>query len=158
MSGSNCCFLTCIQLSQEASKVVWYSHLLKCFPKFVVIHTVKGFSMVSEAEVGFFWNSLAFSLIQQMLIIWSLIPLPFLNPVRTSSSAWYTYYGRLAWRIMSIAVLACEMSAIAQKFEHSLALPFFEIEMKTHFSVLWPLLSSPNLLPYWLQYFNSIIV
>ena len=41
MSGSNCCFLTCIQISQEAGKVVWYSHLLKNFPQFVVIHTVK---------------------------------------------------------------------------------------------------------------------
>ena len=51
MSGSNCCFLTCIQISQEASQVVWYSHLLKNFPQFVVIHTVKGFSVVSEAEV-----------------------------------------------------------------------------------------------------------
>ena len=54
MSGSNCCFLTCIQLSQEASKVVWYSHLLKCFPKFVVIHTVKGFGVVNKAEVDVF--------------------------------------------------------------------------------------------------------
>ena len=54
MSGSNCCFLTCIQISQEAGKVVWYSHLLKIFPQFVVIHTVKGFSTVNEAEVNVF--------------------------------------------------------------------------------------------------------
>ena len=32
-------------------KVVWYSHLFKNFPEFVVIHTVKGFSIVNEAEV-----------------------------------------------------------------------------------------------------------
>ena len=51
MSGSNCCFLTCIQISQEAGKVVWSSHLLKNFPQFVVIHTVKGFSIVNEANV-----------------------------------------------------------------------------------------------------------
>ena len=51
MSGSNCCFLTCIHVSQEAGKVVWYSHLFKNFPHFVVIHTVKGFSIVNEAEV-----------------------------------------------------------------------------------------------------------
>ena len=51
MSSSNCCFLTCIQVSQEAGKVVWYSHLLKNFPQFFVIHTVKGFSIVSEADV-----------------------------------------------------------------------------------------------------------
>ena len=54
MSSSNCCFLTCIQVSQEAGKVVWYFHLLKNFPQFVVIHTVKGFSIVSEAEVEVF--------------------------------------------------------------------------------------------------------
>ena len=54
MSGSNCCFLTCKQVSQEAGKVIWYSYLFKGFPQFVVIHTIKGFSIVSEAEVGDF--------------------------------------------------------------------------------------------------------
>ena len=54
MSGSNCCFLTCIQISQEAGKVVWYSHIFKNFPHFVVIHTVKDFSIVKEAEVDGF--------------------------------------------------------------------------------------------------------
>ena len=49
--GSNCCFLTSIQVSQETGEVVWYSHLLKNFPQLVVIHIVKGFSIVSEAEV-----------------------------------------------------------------------------------------------------------
>ena len=51
MSGSNCCFLTSIQVTQETGEVVWYSHLFKNFPQLVVIHTVKGFSIVSEAEV-----------------------------------------------------------------------------------------------------------
>ena len=51
MSGSNCCFLTKIQVSQETGKVVWYSHLFKNFPQFAVIHTVKGFSIVNEADV-----------------------------------------------------------------------------------------------------------
>ena len=51
MSSSNCCFLTCVQISQGAGKVVWYSHLLKNFPQFVVIHTVKGFGVVNKAEV-----------------------------------------------------------------------------------------------------------
>ena len=51
MSISNCCFLTCMQVSQEVDKVVWYSQLLKNFPQFVVIHTVKGFSGVNEANV-----------------------------------------------------------------------------------------------------------
>ena len=48
---SNCCFLTCIQISQEAVQVVWYSHLLKNFPQFIVIHTVKGFGTVNKAEI-----------------------------------------------------------------------------------------------------------
>ena len=51
MSCSNCCFLTRIQISQEAGKVVWYAHLFKIFPQFVAIHTVKGLGLVSEAEV-----------------------------------------------------------------------------------------------------------
>ena len=54
MSGSNCCFLNCIQVSQEAVKVVWYPYLFKNFPQFIVIHTVKGFSVVNEAEVDVF--------------------------------------------------------------------------------------------------------
>ena len=51
MSDSNCCFLICIQISQEAGRVVWYSHLFKNFTQFVVIHTVKSFSIVNEAVV-----------------------------------------------------------------------------------------------------------
>ena len=58
ISGFNCCFLTCIQISQEAGKVVWYSLLLKNFTHFVVIHAVKAFGVVNKAEVGVF---LAFS-------------------------------------------------------------------------------------------------
>ena len=54
MSGSNCCFLTCIQISQETGKVVWYARLFQNFPHFVVIHTVKGFSIVNKAEVDVF--------------------------------------------------------------------------------------------------------
>ncbi|CAI9153766.1 unnamed protein product [Rangifer tarandus platyrhynchus] len=54
MSSSNCCFLTCIQVSQEASKVVWYSHVFNNFPQFVVLHTVEGFSVVNEAKVDVF--------------------------------------------------------------------------------------------------------
>ena len=52
MSSSNCCFLICIQISQEAGQVVWYSHLFQNFPQFVVIHTVKG--IVNKAEVDIF--------------------------------------------------------------------------------------------------------
>ena len=51
MSSSNCCFLTCIQISQEADQVVWYSHLLKNFPQLIVIHTVKGFGIAIKQNV-----------------------------------------------------------------------------------------------------------
>ena len=54
MSSSNCCFLTCIQGSQEAGQVVWYSHLFQNFPQFLVIHTVKGFGIVNKAEIDIF--------------------------------------------------------------------------------------------------------
>ena len=54
MSSSNCCFLICIQVSQEAGQVLWYSHLFQNFPQFVVIHPVKGFGIVSIAEIDVF--------------------------------------------------------------------------------------------------------
>ena len=154
MSGSNSCFLTCIQISQETGKVVWYSHLFKIFPVFV-IHT--GINTVSEAEVGIFLNSLAFSMIQQMLSIWSLVPLPFLNPACTSGSSQFVYCWSLGWRILSITLLARAMSATLWQFEHSLAFPFFGIGMKTD-----PLQSCghycfPNLFTCWVQHFSSIV-
>ena len=79
----------------------------------------------------FFWNSLAFLIIQRMLAIWSLVLLPFLNPTWTSGSSSFTYCWSLAWRILSINLLACEVSAIVRYFELSLALPFFGNGMKT---------------------------
>ena len=54
MSTSKCCFLTCIQVSQEAGQVVWYSHLLKNFPQFIVFHAVKDFGIVNKAEIDVF--------------------------------------------------------------------------------------------------------
>ena len=79
----------------------------------------------------FFWNALALLMIQSMLAIWFLVPLPFLKPVWTSGSSQFMYRWSLAWRILSITLLACEISAIVRWFEHSLALPFFGIGMKT---------------------------
>ena len=54
IQGTNCCFLTNIQVSQETSKMVWYSHLFKSFPRFIMIHIVKGFGVVDETEVDVF--------------------------------------------------------------------------------------------------------
>ena len=63
-----CFFFICTQISQEAGKVVWYSHLFRNVPQFVVIHRAKGFSIVNEAEIDVFLN-FSFSMIQQMLAI-----------------------------------------------------------------------------------------
>ena len=128
--------------------MVWYSHLLKNFPKFVVIHIAKGFSIVNEAEVDvflefscFFYDptdvgnlisgSSAFS--KSSLNIWKFTVHILLKPGLEN---------------LSTTLLACEMSTIVWYFEHSLALPFFQIGMKTPFPVLWPLVSFPNLLSY----------
>ena len=130
MSSSNGCFLTCTWISQEAGKVVCYSHLLKNFPQFVVIHTVKGLGIVNKAEVDVFLElSCFFDDPRDVgnLIFGSLV---FLNPAWTSGISQVLYCWSLAWRILSITLLVCEMSAIVQ-FEHSLALPFFGIGMKT---------------------------
>ena len=54
MLSSNCCFLTCIQISQEAGQVVWYYHLFQDFPQFIVIHTVKGFGILNKVEIDVF--------------------------------------------------------------------------------------------------------
>ena len=111
MYSSNCCFLTCIQISQEAGQVVWYFHLFQIFPQFIVIHTVKGFSIINKCFSGtlllFWWSSV-------MLAIWSLVPLSFLKPAWISGSSWFMYCWSLAWRILSITLLECEMSARVQ--------------------------------------------
>ena len=100
MSSSNCCFLTCIQISQEAGKVVWYSHHFKNFPVFV-IRRVKGFSVVSEAEVDAFLEFPCFlydpmnignliygssAISKSSLYIWKF--LVHLEPYEQSKNAW----------------------------------------------------------------------
>ena len=135
MSDSNCCFLTCIQVSQEAGKVVWYSHLFKNDPQFVVTHTVKGYYYFTFL---LYWSSRYFSE-TPLLFQWSngcwqsdlWFLCLFLNPASTCGSSWFTYCWSLAWRILSITLIAREMSAIVWWFEHSLALPFFGTGMKT---------------------------
>ena len=70
--------MTCIQVSQEAGKVVWYFHFFKNFPQFEVIYIVKGFSVVNEAEIDVFLEFPCFSCDQTD--VGSLVPLLFLNP------------------------------------------------------------------------------
>ena len=106
MSSPNCCFFTCIQISQEAGKVVWYSHLIKNFPQFVVTHTIKVFSVVSEAEVDDFLKFSCFSF--DAMDVDNLVQQPFLSPAWPSWSFPFMYCWSLAWRILSITLLACE--------------------------------------------------
>ena len=131
MYSSYNCFLICMQVFEEAGKVVWYPHPFKNFPQFVVIHTDKGFSIVNEQKSLIFWNSFTISMIQWMLVIWTLVPLHFQNTDCISGISWFIYCWNLAWRILSITFLTCKRITIVQQSEHSLALPFFEIGMKS---------------------------
>ena len=100
MSSSNCCFLTCIHISQEAGQVVWYSHLFQNSPQFIVIHTVEDFGVVNKAEIDVFLELSCFFDDQWMLAVWSLVRLPFLKPAWTSGSLQFTYCWSLTWRIL----------------------------------------------------------
>ena len=157
-SSSTCCFLTCIQISHDAGQVVWYSHLLKNFPQFVVIYTVKGFGVINKAEIDIFGEFSCFSMTQLTLAIWYLVPLPFLNPAWISGSSPvhillkpglenFEHYFANVWDKRSCAVVWI-FFGIAFLWDWNENWPF---------PVQWPLLSVPNLLPYWLQHFNSII-
>ena len=158
MSGSNCCFLTCIQISQEARQVVWYSHLLKNFPQLVMIHIVKGFGIVNKTEVDVFLElscffddpadvgnlisgSSAFS--KSSLNIWKFTVHVLLKPGLENfehyfASMWDEYNCAVVWTFFGIAFL-------------------WDWNENWSFPVLWPLLSFPNLLAYWVQHFHSII-
>ena len=96
-------------------QVVWYSHLFQNFPQFLVIRTVIGFGIVNKAEIDVFLELLLFPWSSRCWLRWSsgcLVPLPFLKPAWTSGRSWFTYCWSLAWRILSITLLACGMSAI----------------------------------------------
>ena len=158
MSSSNCCFLTCIQISQEAGQVVWYAHLFQNFPQFVVIHTVKGFGIVNKAEVEVFLELSCFfgdpTDVSNVISGSSAFSKSSLN----TGSSWFMYCWSLAWRILSMILLACEMSAICVVVWAFFGIAFLWGWNKNWpFSVLWPLLNFPNLLAYWAQHFHSII-
>ena len=158
MSCSNYCFLTCIQISQEAGKVVWYSHLFKNFPQFVVIHTVKVFVIINKAEVDvflvfscFFDNtadvgnlisgSSAFS--KSSLNIWNFTVHVLLKPGLEN----FEHYFATLWNDCN-CVVVWTFFGIAFLWDWNENWPFL---------VLWLLLSFPNLLAYWVQHFHSII-
>ena len=156
--SSNCCFLTCIHISQEAGMVLWYSYFFRNFPQFVVIHTVKGFGIVYKAEVDVFLELSCF----------------FYDPVDVgnliSGSSTFSKSSLNIWKF-SVHLL---LKPVLENFEHYFASmwnecncavvwTFFGIAFLWNwnenwpFPVLWPLLSFPNLLAYWVQNFHSII-
>ena len=104
--------MTCTQISQEAGQVVWYSHLLKNFPQFSVIHTVKVFGIVNKAEIEVFLELSCF--FDDPVDVGNLISGSFAF-YKSSLNIWkFTVHVLLkpGWRILSTALLACEMSAI----------------------------------------------
>ena len=129
------------------------------FPQFVVIHTVKGFGVVNKAEVDVFLELSSFSMIQQMLAIWSLVPLPFLKPAWTSGSS------RLVHILLKPGLENFEhyFTSVWDECNCAVVWAFFSIAFlwdwneNWSFQVLWPRLSFPNLLAYWMQHFDSII-
>ena len=158
MSSSNCCFLTYIQISQEAGKVVWYSNLLKNFPQFDMIHTVKGFGIVNEAKVDVFLELAHFFSDPTDVGNWSLVRLPFLNLAWTSGSSRFMYCCGLLWRFFEHNFASvwdeCNCAVVGTLFGIDFLWDWNE---NWPFPVLWPLLSFPNLLAYWVQHFHSII-
>ena len=158
MSSSNYCFLTCLQISQEAGQVVWYSHVFQNFPQFFVIHTVKGLGIVNKAEIDVFLelscfsndpvddgnlisSSSAFS--KSILNIWKftihvLLKLVLENFELYFAGVWDECNCAVVWRFFSIAFL-------------------WDWNENWPFSVLWTLLSFSNLLAYWVQHIHSII-
>ena len=158
MSGSNCCFLTCIQISQEAGQVVWYFHLFENLPHFVVIHTVKVFGLINKSEVDVFLElcysfdnpidvdsliSGSSAFLKSSLNIWKFMVHVLLKPgledfVHYFASVWDECNCAVVWAFFGIALL-------------------WGWNENWPFPVLWPLLSFPNVLAYWVQHFHSII-
>ena len=114
MSSSNCFFLTYLRISQEVGQVVWYSHLLKNFPWFVVIHMVKGLGVVNKAEVGVFLELPCF--FYHPADVGNLISGP--SVFSKSSLKIRNFSVHILLKplldILSITLLACEMSAVVQ--------------------------------------------
>ena len=158
MSNSNCCFLTCMQIYQEAGQVVWCFHFSKNCPQFVVIHTVKGFGVVNEVGADIFLElSCLFydpkdvgNLISGSSIfpkcsfnIWKSSVHILLKPSLENfehyfASVWDECNRAVVWTFFGIAFL-------------------WDWNENWLFPVLWPLLSFPNLLAYWVQHFHTII-
>ena len=121
MFGSNCCFLTRIQVSQETGKLACYSHLFKNFPQFIMI-TVNGLSIVSEEELDVFLELPYF--LRDPTNVGNLISgsSDFLKPSLYIWKFLVQYCQSLAWRILRITLLAAGISLVAQMIENLTAM------------------------------------
>ena len=145
MSSSNCCFLTCIKISKEAGQVVWRSHLLKNFPQFVVIHTVKSFGIVNKAEVDVFLELSCF--FDEPTDVGNLI----------SGSSAFSKTSLNIWKLMVYVLLKPHLG----NFEHyfasewdecncAIVWTFFVIPFLGDWNEKLTFSSFPNLLAYWM--------
>ena len=158
MSSSNCCFLTCIQISQEAGQVVWYSHLFQNFPQFTVIHIVKGFGIVNKAEIDVFLELSCFfndpadvgnlisgtsAFSKTSLNIWKFTVHILLKPGLEN----FKHYFTSMWDECNCAVVWAFFGNVF----------LWDRNENWLFPVLWPLLSFPDLLAYWVQHFHNML-
>ena len=166
MSSSNCCFLTYIQISQEAGQVVWYFHLFQDFSQFVVIYTVKDFGIFNKAEIDVFLEHSCFSVdpadvgnlisgssafSKTSLNIWKFTVHILLKPGLEN----FEHYFTRVWVESNCAVVWIFFGiAFLRDWNENWPLGHFSPVATL---VLWPLLSFSNLLIYWVQHFHSII-
>ena len=155
MSSSNCCFLTCIQISQDAGQVVWHSHLFQNFPQFIVIHTVKGIGIVNSRNRCFSGTLLLFlqssrcwqfyfwflCLSKTQLNIWKFTVQVLLKPGLEN----FEHHFASVWDECNCAVVWA-FSGIAFLWDWNGNLPF---------PVLWPLLSFWHKMNMWKWKFLS---
>ena len=158
MSSSKYCSLTCIQVSQVVAQVVWYSHIFQNFPQFIMIYTVKDFGIDNRAEIDIFLElscflngpkdvpslisgSSAFS--KSSLNVWMFMVQVLLKPSLKN----FEHYFTNVWHEWNCVVLWTFFGLVFLRVWNENWL----------FLVLWPLLSFPHLLEYWVQHFHSII-
>ena len=158
MYSSNCCFLTCIQISQEAGQVVWYSHLLNNFPVCVDTY-VKVFGVVNKTKVHVFLELSCF--FNHPTDVGNLISGS--SAFSKSSLNIYKFMVHILLQPGLEHYLKHYFTSVWDESNCVVVWPFFGIaflwdwDENWPFPVLWPLLSFPNLLTYWVQHFQGII-
>ena len=167
MSGSNCCFLTCIQVSEERGKMACYPHFFQNFPQFVVIHTVKWFSIVSEAEVdGLFVCLFVCLFLEFTCYLYNWTNVGNLTSGSSAFSKSRLYIWKFSIQLLlkpSLKELGYNLTSMGSWQNCLIVWTFFSTALLQNlgedcrFPVLWPLLSFPNSLTYWVQHLNSII-